>query len=545
MRLENIENFKDIYGKKNTKHLGELCESIRETLINHTNENGGHIGSSLGVIELTVALLAHYNLDDSIILFDTGHQSHVYKLLTNRKNTFKTLGQYCGISNFQEMKESEFDWISNGHSGTALAYAYAYSKAKTKKNIISVLGDASFYGSYSHAGLINLSNLDHKNIIILNDNDQAIGENAIRINDIEKYCQSLNIDYLVCEQGNDIKSLLKILHKADEIENHVLIHVKTVKANKYNGTKPLSFLHTTQDDLTDTYTQLVSEQIEKIFDENSYLISPAMLNTSSFSNLKEKYPDQVIDCGINEELCALIAAGLAKAGKKVYVSVYATFFQRMFDQLVHDIVRNKLPIVFLIDRAGINYKGGVSHHGIYDVSLALNFKDHLLFHPFTKNDVQNIGYLIKQNQGELMFIRYEKEKVYDFGEYISFDSGKWYELIYNSEYKKTIIAYGSVLGELYNHIKENNLEINLINARFLNPIDHDLLVKHINNQMYIYEQVIDRNNLFANIRSYLTNKTDIYPIAIKSRNVEQGQKSNLLSSLGLDVSKILQYIAKK
>ncbi|QEH61879.1 1-deoxy-D-xylulose-5-phosphate synthase [Spiroplasma chinense] len=545
MKLDKVINFKDVYKNRDINELNELCDDIREFLINNAQIKNGHIGSSLGVVELTVALLSQYNCDESIILFDTGHQSQTYKILTNRKMFFESMNRLRGLSSFQEMQESKYDWISNGHSGTALGYAFAYAHSKTRENIISVVGDAVFYSAYNHAGLVNLANIKNKTITILNDNGESIGENGIKIQNPELYVKSLGLDYVYCEDGHDFNKLFEALDKADACKNHVVVHVKTIKANKYNGEKPLAFNHTIAEDTTGSYQEMIAEQIEKIFDEDSILISPGMINSSLFTKLQKKYPNQVIDCGINEELCVLMACGFAKAGKKVYVSIFSAFFQRTFDQLVHDVMRNNLPIVFLIDRAGLNYTSGVSHHGIYDVSLINNFKDSVIFHPFSYNDILQLKNIIREVDDKPLFVRYEKGKVVDMGEYVSYGVGKWHEIIFDKKNTKTLIAYGPILKDMYDYIKEHNLPLNLVNARFINPIDFEMVTKHYNNDLYIYELVIDRANLFVNIRYFTREKTSTYQINLKDRIISHGRKHNVLKFLEMDIEKVINHIMKK
>ncbi|QGS51947.1 1-deoxy-D-xylulose-5-phosphate synthase N-terminal domain-containing protein [Spiroplasma tabanidicola] len=545
MKLKDVKCFKDIYKIFDKKELEELSADVRKTLNSIANSQGGHIGSSLGVVELTIALICFFNVEDSIFLFDTGHQSHVYKLFTNRKDTFNTLLKFNGLSNFQEMKESEYDWISNGHSGTSLGYAYAYSLSNSKKNIISIIGDASFYGSYTNQGLINLINSPHKTITIINDNDQSIGNNYISIKNMKQYCNSLGFDYIECSDGHDFTKLFASIKNANDSEKHVILHIKTAKAKGYDGVKLLDWNHTIKENTDFSYQKEIANLIEEIFDNNSVLLCPAMLNTSMFDNLKKKWPDNVIDCGINEELCALIASGFAKTGKKVYISIYSTFFQRIFDQLVHDIVRNNLSIVFLIDRAGLSYSGGVSHHGIYDVGLAKFFNNNIIFHPFTKKDIEDIKFIIKNNENtkKQIFIRYDKAKLTNINSKLTNYDYIWEELIFASKNNKTLITYGTNLQDFYKLVNEKNLNINLINARFINPIDKEMLEKHKNNKLYVYEHIIGNNNLYLDVYKYYKNeKKDIVSFNIKDPLIGHGSKNDVLKEQNLNFEQILKII---
>ncbi|AOG60517.1 1-deoxy-D-xylulose-5-phosphate synthase [Spiroplasma helicoides] len=543
MKLSKFLNHKGIYGNRNKEDLLELCDDIRKYLNEYTNIHGGHIGSNLGVVELTVAILSFFDLNDSIVMFDTGHQSHVYKLLTDRYEKYNTIKKMNGISNFQETKESKYDWISNGHSGTVLAYAYSYAKTKKSKNIISIIGDASFYGSYTHVSLLNIANLKNKTITIINDNNESIGENGIKIKDLKTYSESLGFNYIYCDDGHNFDKLFECLDKVQNSKNHVILHIITKKAFKYIGANCLDNNHTISEDKKNSYQELVADILESKFDENSILLSPAMINPSLFTNIQRKYPNNVIDCGINEELCALLAAGFANQGKNVYVSVYSTFFQRMFDQLMHDIVRNDLKVTFLIDRGGLSYSGGVSHHGIYDISLLNNVKNCLIYNPFNKADILNISNVLK-NPTKLKVIRYEKAKVSDLECFVS-DNYKWCEIIYNKENEKTLISYGSVLNEMYDYIINKKLSINLINARFIKPLDLDLLKKHIKNKIFVYENIIEGNNLYSLIRDTKIEDMNIEGKSINLNHIGHGDKDELLDSINMNVSDYIDYINSK
>ncbi len=543
MNWKEINNYNDISGCESTDTLASLAEEIRNFLINFTNLNGGHIGSNLGVVELTIALLSRYSPEKYIYLFDTGHQSHVYKLLTDRKETFETINKFNGISNFQEISESDFDYISTGHSGTAIGYAMGYSVGQSEKKVISIVGDAAFYGSYTNAGLLNLIKSENKTITIVNDNNEAIGRNSIKIKNLRSYVEGIGFNYVYCDDGHDFSKLFDAFNECEKYNNHVIIHVITKKGFKYNGEKELTFNHTIEENKNNTFQKKIPELIESCFNKNSYLICPAMINASGFTKLWENYPKNVIDCGINEELTALVASSLANLGKTVFISVYSTFFQRMFDQLTHDIFRNNLSIIFLIDRAGINYTTGISHHGIYDVSLIQNFNETIIYCPATSSDISNIKNLIVNNKKQL-FIRYEKAEVINLNYNENQNDQGWVEVIYNKNNSSTIITYGVILKEFYDIITNNNYPINLINARFINPIDKKLLEKHKENKIYVYEQVINKNNLFTNIDLFYKKKDNIYSYALNRNDIHHGSKKDLLSYLKMDPEDIVNIILK-
>ncbi|AUB31649.1 1-deoxy-D-xylulose-5-phosphate synthase N-terminal domain-containing protein [Spiroplasma floricola] len=543
MKLSQIANFKELYNIKDNENLTELAQDIRDFLIDFVNKNNGHIGSNLGVTELTLSIFSYFDLDKTIVLFDTGHQSHIYKLLIHGVDKFKTIKQFKGLSNFQEMKESDYDWISTGHSSTALAYQFGYSLASNKENIISIIGDAAFFGSYTLPGLMNLRNSSKKTITILNDNNEAIGINSLKIKDIKMYVESLDIKYIKCDNGHDFQKLFKSFDEAKKEEGHVLIHCITKKSLGYNGEKQLFSNHSVESEIKNSYSKLIALELEKKFTQNDYLICPAMLNSSNLANLKNKFKNNVIDVGINEEFSLLTASAIANCKKRTFVSIYSTFFQRVFDQLVHDVFRNDLALTFLIDRGGLNFSGGVSHHGIYDVSLINNFSNAIICQPYSINDVKILLEHAYLNKDKQFFLRYENLEAINDNSNSKFNIGEWQELIFDQENKITLIGYGQVLKDFFNYIKNNNLNINLINARYINPIDKKMLAKHSKNKIYVYEQVIDKNNLLTNIKRQFNN-LDIRGFAFNKINIEHGNKDLVLKDLAMDVEGIIHKIVE-
>ncbi|WP_339020192.1 1-deoxy-D-xylulose-5-phosphate synthase N-terminal domain-containing protein [Spiroplasma endosymbiont of Atherix ibis] len=543
MKLSQITNFKELYNIKDNENLTELAQDIRKFLNDFVNKNNGHIGSNLGVTELTLSIFSYFDLDKTIVLFDTGHQSHVYKLLIHGVNKFNTIKQFKCLSNFQEIKESDYDWISTGHSSTALAYQFGYSLVSDKENIISIIGDAAFFGSYTLPGLINLRNSNKKTITILNDNNEAIGVNSLKIKDIKMYVESLDIKYIKCDNGHNFEKLFKSFDKAKKVKNHVFIHCITKKALGYNGEKQLFSNHSVESEINNSYSKIIALEVEKKFTQNDYLICPAMLNSSNLLNLKNKFNKNVIDVGINEEFSILVASAISNCNKKTFVSIYSTFFQRVFDQLVHDVFRNNLAITFLIDRGGLNFSGGVSHHGIYDISLINNFSNAIICQPYSINDVKVLFEHAYLNKDKQFFLRYENLEAVNDNLTSKFKIGEWQELIFNENNKITLISYGKVLKDFFDYIKKNNLEINLINARYINPIDKEMLIKHSKNRIYVYEQVIDKNNLLTNIKSKFNN-LNISGFAFNKINIEHGNKDLILKDLDMDVKDIINKIVE-
>ncbi|AUM62678.1 1-deoxy-D-xylulose-5-phosphate synthase N-terminal domain-containing protein [Spiroplasma monobiae] len=541
MKLAQLSNFKDLYKQRDNENLTELAQDIRDFLNDFVNKNKGHIGSNLGVVELTLSILSYFDLDKSIVLFDTGHQSHVYKLLIHGVDKFRTIKQFNGLSNFQEISESDYDWISTGHSSTSIAYQFGYAIASDKDNIISVIGDAAFFGSYTLPGLINLQNTNKKTITILNDNNEAIGDNSLAIKDIKMYVESLGLKYIKCNDGHDFEELFKSLSEADNSNEHVFIHCITKKAKGYVGENELFQNHSIENEINKSYSKLVAEEFENQFTKEDYLICPAMLNSSNFTNLKNKFDKNVIDVGINEEFSILVASAISNSNKKTFVSIYSTFFQRVFDQLAHDVFRNNLPMTFLIDRGGLNYSGGVSHHGIYDISLINNFSNAIICQPYSLNDLKVLTKQSYLNKDKQFFLRYENLSAVEDGFNEKFEIGQWRELIYKKNNTLTLISYGNILNDFKKYIEENNLSINLINARYINPIDKEIITKHKENNIFVYEQVVNKNNLYSNIINEFKD-INITSFAFDRNVIKHGKKDLLLKEINMDVESVMKKI---
>ncbi|AKU79728.1 1-deoxy-D-xylulose-5-phosphate synthase N-terminal domain-containing protein [Spiroplasma turonicum] len=536
--IEKIKSNNDI------ENLENIAKEIRSFLIDFVQYKNGHIGSNLGVVELTMSFFALFDIDNDILLFDTGHQSHVFKLIVNGIEKFKSLKNYKGLSNFQEFNETKYDWISNGHSSTALAYALGYGILGFKKNIVVMIGDASFFTSYTHGTLLNIKKSKSRIIIFLNDNNESIGTSSPRVENIEKYCESLDIRYIYCENGNDFKSIFKAINKTKELNKNTLIHFKTTKAIGYNGALPLLYNHTAEKEVENTYPKIISKEVEKLFTSKCYLLSPSMLYPSGFMNLSLNFPENVIDLGINEEIVLLVANALSNVNKKVIVSIYSTFTQRIVDQLIHDIARNNNNVNFLIDRGGLSFSGGVSHHGIYDISIASNIINSIICQPYDYNDVKNLVKLMFNNESNIFFLRYENKEIINTEIVSKFNIGDWDFLIYNNKYNKTLISYGVVLEKLKEFIKKNNLKINLVNARFIKPLDINLLEKIRYNKIYVYEEVLETNSLYEKIINYYKSKADVFGFNIKSNKVMHGNENDLLKECSLDVINIFNFITK-
>ncbi|MBQ2804874.1 MAG: 1-deoxy-D-xylulose-5-phosphate synthase [Clostridia bacterium] len=426
--LKDINSIQDLK-KLSVDQLPELCSEIRQKLIDEVAVSGGHLASNLGVVELTVAL--HYVFDESDkIVWDVGHQSYVHKILTGRSENFSTLRQKDGISGFPDCAESATDTFNVGHAGTSLSAALGLAHARDIKGesgkIVAVVGDGSMTCGMIYEALNNVGQTKNL-IIVLNDNNMSISDNVgsvrknmskLRVGKYDKnkekfrkfleaiplvgkplsramqnlikrrklsfsrvgYFDNFNLKYIGIIDGNNLKSLVYYLSKIKEnVTRPTLLHIATRKGKgfdkaeqnpeKYHGVPRGGFDTPVQLGLVESKT-VVSQTLAKLGQNNQELafVCAAMSNAVGFEECKQLFPTRFFDVGIAEEHAVTFSAGLAKGGMHPFVGIYSTFLQRSFDQILHDVALQNLPVTFLLDRAGFVGDDGKTHQGLFDLS---------------------------------------------------------------------------------------------------------------------------------------------------------------------------------
>ena len=423
-----------------------LAEEIRDFLIRKVSVTGGHLASNLGVVELSMALHRVFDSPKDHIIWDVGHQSYVHKLLTGRKDAFDRLRQPGGPSGFTKRDESEHDPFGAGHSSTSISAALGFAEADLIKGsdayTIAVVGDGAFTGGMIHEALNNCRK-KLKLIIIINENEMSISKNIglfaknlsrIRVNPgyfkaknltgrvLKKiplvgkhlfrlvmktkkafknimygsnYFEDLGLYYLGPVDGHEYKSVEAVLTEAKKTGGNVVIHIKTVKGkgyapaedspDKYHGIAP-NETEKTKDSLTDAFGKAICELAEK--DGRICAVTAAMCDGTGLVDFKEKYPKRFFDVGIAEEHAVTFGAGLAADGMRPCVAIYSTFLQRAYDNIIHDVALQKLPVTLCIDRSGLNAKDGPTHHGIFDVAFLSQIPEMRIYTPITEEGVK-------------------------------------------------------------------------------------------------------------------------------------------------------------
>ena len=540
MILEKINEVNDIKNLP-WEDLEILSEEIREFLIEKISMTGGHLAPNLGVVELTMALHLSFDLPEDKIVWDVGHQAYTHKILTGRKTGFDELRKYGGMSGFPKRKESECDCFDTGHSSTSISAAMGIAKANDllgkDNHVIAVIGDGALTGGMAYEALNNASHLDKNFIIVLNDNKMSISENlggmskylnSIRTTDFYNGLKSgventllhmggqkvaaglkrtkdgikqffvpgmlfenMGITYLGPVDGHDIGALQRVFSEAKRVKGAVLVHVLTKKGygyepaeknpSKFHGTDPfvietgLPKKKKENPNYTDVFSAALCKLAEK--DENVVAITAAMPDGTGLKKFASLYPKRFFDVGIAEEHAVTFAAGLAAGGLKPVVAVYSSFLQRAYDQIVHDVCIQNLPVVFAIDRAGLVGSDGETHQGIFDLSFLANIPNLCIMAPKNKQELYSMLKFALRYNGPIA-IRYPRGEAYEglegFRERIVYGKA---EMLYK-EQDIALMAVGSmvkVAEQVREILKEQGKNCTLINARFVKEFDKELI----------------------------------------------------------------------
>ncbi len=557
----DLENIKDPSFLKDlsVKELKILAQEIRDFLIENISKTGGHLSSNLGVVELTIALYYVFDPKEVDVLFDVGHQCYTHKILTGRAKEFKNLRQFGGLSGYINREESEYDIWESGHSSTSISAMSGIMLASNKR-CISVIGDSSIMNGVAMEGLNFLGQIKDKNpVIILNDNKMGITKSVgaltraltrlrgskfhvglkrvltkIFPNWLHVFChkikrsfkafiqkdnvfEDLGFDYYGPYDGNDLVPLIKALKRIKIQKEPILLHVLTKKGKGYSpseadttgnfhGVEPFDIKTGApifQDNTHISYSKIVADYlVEKRKIKEFKVITPATKAGAKLELFHKNYPNDFYDVGIAEEHAAVMGAGMAIANKDVVVLMYSTFAQRAYDEILNDIARQDLKVIFGIDRAGIVGEDGITHQGIYDVSMFLAMPNIIVTMPM--DDMEAIGlFNYAFNQKHPFVIRYprSKELKRDLN-YTYLCDLSWPTLSVGR--KGIIISYGPDVLRLKRIVDENNFDLTVINARSLKPIDTNALEDALatNLPILVFEQNISSGTLYSKILEY-------------------------------------------
>ncbi len=546
--LEKIESPKDIK-HLDINELGRLAKEIRKTIVDVVSINGGHLASSLGVVELTIALHYVFDMPDDKLIWDVGHQSYAHKLLTGRRRQFHTLRKYEGLSGFTRISESPFDAFSTGHSSTSISAGLGIACAKQLKNeknkVIAVIGDGSMTAGIAFEGL-NQAGDTHKDkdlIVVLNDNDMSITHNVGALSSFlsrkfsAKYLQELrkefgeflrnlpkigddiyqfakrseesfkafvtpgmlfeafNFEYFGPINGHNLEHMIKIMENIRSINEPVLLHVMTKKGKGYPpAEKNPVYFHGIGSFEIETgvcrgsqspipaYTDIFGKTMVKMAEMNQKVVAvtAAMPEGTGLVEFAQKFPDRFYDVGIAEQHGVTFAAGMATEGFKPVVAIYSSFLQRGYDQILHDVCLESLPVVFAIDRGGIVGEDGATHHGLFDFSYLRSIPNMVVMAPKDENELSRMIVTAIAYPGPIAF-RYPRGK--GLGVCLDEDPapleiGKAEILSQGNDL--LLLAIGRCVSdaqEAEQILKQRGLHVSVVNCRFVKPLDSELICR--------------------------------------------------------------------
>lgn len=554
--LEQINSPADLRGLS-LKEMGQLSEELRRFIIDIIAIKEGHLGASLGVIELTIALHYVFNTPDDLLVWDVGHQAYGHKILTGRRNEFHSNRQLGGLSGFPSRKESPYDTFGVGHSSTAISAALGMALASAQdgqigRQHIAVVGDASIASGMAFEAL-NHAGVSHTNLlIVLNDNaigiDPSVGafkEYLTRKKEAgaktpqDNLFRALNFHYSGPVDGHDLSELIEALNTLKSISGPKVLHVVTVKGkglkqaeqdqvayhapgqfDPKTGERPLA------DDrpLPPKYQDVFGHTLVSLARENKNIfgITPAMPTGSSMRYMMDAFPERAIDVGIAEQHAVTLAAGLATQGKIVFCAIYATFFQRAYDQVIHDVCLQNLPVIFCLDRAGIVGEDGATHHGVFDLASLRPIPNLIIFAPRDARALRNMMFTAQRGLTHPIAIRYPRGRgnLLDWQTPMhSLDIGTA-ELLQNGT-TIAVLSLGTIADTvtLALDLLENKQAVTHVDMRFLKPLDEALLheICQTHQAMITVEDGMLKGGLASALAEFIS--VHRYPIILKSHGI--------------------------
>ena len=604
MLLEQVNSPEDLK-KLSVEELKKLAEEVRKFIVDVVDKTGGHLASSLGVVELTIALLKVFSPPRDEIVWDVGHQSYPYKILTDRKEKFHTLRQLGGISGFPSIKESPYDAFGTGHSSTSISAALGIRIGKKLKGeegyVIAVIGDGALTAGEAYEGLNNAGQLGEDLIVILNDNEMSIAKNigAIsnyltklttgenfrrakkRLEEVTKKVfgervykrlkrvedlivkglfspgmlfEELGFRYIGPIDGHDLETLIVTLKNVSKMKGPTLIHVVTKKGRGYEPAekKPEKFhgvppKNKKKENLPPTYTEVFSKTLVEIAgkDRDVVAITAAMPSGTGLDRFKEHFPDRYFDVGIAEQHAVTFAAGMAKKGLKPVVAIYSTFLQRAYDQIVHDVALQELPVVFAIDRAGLVGEDGATHHGAFDLSYLRHVPNMVISAPKDEEELRHLLFTAI-NSGKPFALRYPRGRGYGVPlrePLKEIPIGSW-ELLKEGK-EIAILATGWTVYQALKaaeSLEKKGIFVTVVNARFIKPMDEELLKRIASEHSVIVtvEENVVKGGFGSGVDEFLSPwySGRVFNLGLPDKFIEHGEQNLLRRIVGIDAEGI-------
>ncbi|MCC5915349.1 MAG: 1-deoxy-D-xylulose-5-phosphate synthase [Balneolaceae bacterium] len=601
--------------KLKPEQLQDVCDELREYIIDLVSVHGGHFGASLGVIELTVALHYIYNTPADKLIWDVGHQAYGHKIITGRREQFHTNRRYGGISGFPKRSESEYDSFGVGHSSTSisagLGMAIARDLNKSDKKIVSIIGDGAMTGGMAFEAMNNAGALNTDMLVVLNDNNMSIDPNVGALKEylaeittsktfnkmrdeiydllghlksaghtmrkaasrLERAVtaaitpgalfQALGFKYYGPVDGHNVDTLRRTLEDLRTVSGPKLLHIVTVKGkgfapaereqtkwhaqsspfDKITG-KSLVKASKNKKQPAPKYQDVFGEALVELAAKNSEIVAmtPAMPSGSSLWPMMKTFPERSFDVGIAEQHAVTFAAGLAAEGKKPFAALYSTFLQRGYDQVIHDVAIQNLPVVFCIDRAGLVGADGPTHHGLYDIAFLRAVPNIVVSSPMDEQELRDMMYTASEDNGTSWAIRYPRGRSTGMElreDFEKVETGKG-RIIREGE-RVAVLSFGPIgnyVTEAAEGLATDGIEIGHYDMRFAKPLDQDL----IDHALAGYDQIITLEDAAAiggfgsAVSEYVAGKgagVPVHIMGVPDRIVEHGTQRELHDEVGI------------
>jgi len=615
MVLDKIQGPNDVKELKE-QELPVLADEIRQFIIDKVSDNGGHLASNLGVVELTIALHRCLNFPQDKLIWDVGHQSYTHKILTGRKKGFDSLRKYHGMSGFPKRDESNCDAFDTGHSSTSLSAGLgmvcARELKKDKYTVVSVIGDGSLTGGLAFEALNNAASLKSNYIMILNDNHMSISENVgglshylagvrtakgytnfkknvkaslSKMNAIGEalernirraksmlkqvfipgmFFEDMGITYLGPIDGHNIEALTEVIEDAKQVEGAVLIHVITEKGKgyepaqlhpeSYHGVGPFikknGMAKKPKEEAT--YTDIFAKTICELAQTHEKLvtITAAMMDGCGLKGFAKRFPDRFFDVGIAEEHAVTFACGLAAGGFHPFFTVYSSFLQRGYDQILHDMCMQNLPVTLMLDRAGLVGNDGETHQGVFDLSYLTMIPNMTVFAPKNRYEFQDAIAFAADFEAP-MAIRYPKTDAVrilkEYREPIKLGKSEWIR----RGSRVALLAIGTMVEtamEVEELLAKDGIDATVVNLRFAKPLDYEMLDEVLDYHSLIV--TMEENVLSGGVGEHICRYVELHSTGVRviacgipDKFIHQGSIKELLEETGLDANSIYQKIS--
>lgn len=615
MLLERVKSPDDLK-KLSRSELKQYTEEVRNFVIESVTSTGGHFAPNLGVVELTTALHYVFHSPKDKIIWDVGHQSYVHKIITGRLEGFKTLRMFKGMSGFPKREESEHDAFDTGHASTSISAAVGMAIGRDIKGenykVVAVIGDGAMTGGMAFEAMNHAGHIQKDMLVVLNDNEMSISENvgamsnyllklrtdphyskakadiqsllnkipAIgdkvlktleRVRDSLKYLmvsgmlfEEIGFTYLGPIDGHNLDDLISALKQANQTKGPVLLHVLTKKGKGYASAedapekfhavsppKGPSSMKTPAPSYASVFTDTMIQLAEQ--DERIVAVTPAMLSGSGLTKFAKVFPDRCFDVGIAEQHAATVCAGLACVGLKPVLAIYSTFLQRAYDQFVHDICIQNLPVVFAVDRAGLVGPDGETHQGSFDISFMRAIPNIKIVMPKDENEFRHMLYTAVQHDGPIA-VRYPRADglgVQMDPELHVIPIGKAEVIQDGSEV--AILALGPMVDiaeQARELLEAEGVHPMIVNMRWVKPLDEELLLDLARRGMHVItlEEAAVAGGMGSAILEFYAEQgipgMQVHPIGLPDHFVEHGSRGELLESLGITADQVAEAVKR-